>query len=114
MSTYSRVRASGLANRTPCQPSETCGPETPRPSRNRPPEIASIVVAVIAVAAGVRAGICMTAAPMSIRSVCPAIQARMLGESEPYASAAHTTEYPRRSASWAIARWSAGVVHADW
>ena len=31
MSTYSRVRASGLANRTPCQPSDTCGPETPRP-----------------------------------------------------------------------------------
>ena len=92
MSTYSRVRASGLANRTPCQPSETCGPDTPRPSRNRPPEIVSMVAAVIAVMAGERAGICMTADPTSIRSVCPAIQDRMLGESEPYASAAHTTE----------------------
>src|SRR3954465_3852309 len=38
ISTYSRVRASGLSNLTPYQPSETCGPETPRPSRNRPPE----------------------------------------------------------------------------
>ena len=51
-----------------------------------------MVAAVIAVIAGVRAGICMTAAPTSIRAVCPAIQASMLGESEPYASAAHTTE----------------------
>ncbi len=63
-----------------------------------------VVVAVIAVAAGVRAGICMTAAPTSIRSVCPAIQASMLGASEPYASAAHTTAYPSRSASRARAR----------
>ena len=55
MSTYSRVRASGLANRTPCQPSDTCGPETPRPSRNRPPLSRSRVAAVIAVMAG-RAG----------------------------------------------------------
>ena len=38
MSTYSRVRPSGLSNRTPCQPSDTCGPDTPRPSRNRPPD----------------------------------------------------------------------------
>ena len=51
-----------------------------------------MVAAVIAVIAGLRAGICMTAAPRSIRSVCPAIQASMLGESEPYASAAQTTE----------------------
>src|SRR5690606_34829147 len=35
-------------------------------------------------------------------------------ESEPYASAAHTTEKPSRSASCANARWSAGVVHAVW
>jgi hypothetical protein len=51
-----------------------------------------MVVAVIAVAAGVRAGICMTAAPRSIRPVWPAIQASMLGASEPYASAVQTTE----------------------
>lgn len=58
----------------------------------RPPEMVSIVAAVIAVIAGLRAGICITAAPTSIDRVCPAIQARMLGVSEPYASAAHTTE----------------------
>ena len=67
ISTYSRVRPSGLSNRTPCQPSETCGPDTPRPSRNRPPDSVSRVAAVIAVIAGVRAGICMIALPMSIR-----------------------------------------------
>ncbi|GFJ94563.1 hypothetical protein Prum_082050 [Phytohabitans rumicis] len=106
------MRASGLAKRTPCQPSDTCGPDTPSPRRNRPPDSASIVAAVIAVAAGVRAGICMTALPRSMVEVWPAIQARVLGESEPYASAAHTTAYPSRSASWAMARWSAGVVHA--
>ena len=35
---YSRVRASGLANGIPYQPSTTCGPETPRPRMKRPPE----------------------------------------------------------------------------
>jgi len=107
MSTYSRVRASGLSNRTPYQPSETCGPDTPSPSRNRPPESVSRVAAVIAVIAGVRAGICITALPTSMRSVCPAIQDSMVTESDPYASAAHTTAYPSRSASRARARWSA-------
>ena len=51
-----------------------------------------MVAAVIAVVAGVRAGICMTALPRSIVVVCPASQASTLGASEPYASAAHTTE----------------------
>ena len=37
ISTYSRVRASGAAKRTPCQPSLTCGPDTPSPRWNRPP-----------------------------------------------------------------------------
>lgn len=69
ISTYSRVRASGLSNLTPYQPSETCGPDTPRPSRNRPPERVSRVAAVIAVIAGVRAGIWKIAEPTSIRSV---------------------------------------------
>ena len=63
ISTYSRVRASGRANGTPCQPSDTCGPDTPSPSRKRPPDSTSSVAAVIAVAAGVRAGICMRAEP---------------------------------------------------
>ena len=50
------------------------------------------MAAVIAVAAGVRAGICITALPRSMAVVCPANQARTLGASEPYASAAQTTE----------------------
>ncbi|GFJ84327.1 hypothetical protein Phou_085070 [Phytohabitans houttuyneae] len=62
------------------------------------------MAAVIAVVAGVRAGICMTPLPTSMVEVCPAIQARVLGESDPYASAAHTTEYPKPSAACAIAR----------
>ena len=106
MSTYSRVRASGLAKRTPCQPSETCGPETPSPSRNRPSDSVSRVAAVIAVIVGVRAGICSTALPMSIFSVFAASQDSTLTASEPYASAAHTTEKPRRSASRTRARSS--------
>jgi hypothetical protein len=35
---YSRVRASGLANGIPYQPSTTCGPDTPSPRMKRPPE----------------------------------------------------------------------------
>ncbi len=91
-STYSRVRASGLSKRTPCHPSETCGPDTPRPSRKRPPERVSSVAAVIAVIAALRAGICMTAAPTSMRSVCAATHDSTVGASEPYASAAQQTE----------------------
>ena len=89
MSTYSRVRPSGSANRTPCQPSLTCGPDTPSPRWNRPPERVSSVAAVIAVIAGVRAGICMMPAPRPMRLVCAASQASTVGASEPYASATH-------------------------
>src|SRR4051794_16735871 len=84
MSMYSRVRPMGLSNFAPCQPSETCGPDTPRPSRNRPPDSVSRVAAVIAVIAGVRAGICITALPRSMRCVWPAIQASIVTVSEPY------------------------------
>ena len=52
-------------------PRDTCGPDTPRPSRNRPPESVSRVAAVIAVIAGVRAGICRIGAaevdPLGLR-----------------------------------------------
>ena len=58
---YSRVRASGLPNGTPCQPSTTCGPDGPMPHKKRLPESACKVIAVIAAQAGVRAGICMIA-----------------------------------------------------
>ncbi|MDF9802721.1 hypothetical protein M2436_001268 [Streptomyces sp. HB372] len=83
ISTYSRVRASGLSNFTPYQPSETCGPETPRPRRKRPPDSESRVAAVIAVMVGWRAGICMIAEPTSIDSVWAATQVSTVGASEP-------------------------------
>ena len=83
MSTYSRARASGASNRTPCQPSLTCGPLTPSPKRNRPPESESKVAAVIAVIAGGRAGICMTAAPRWICSVRAPMKESTVGASEP-------------------------------
>ncbi len=83
ISMYSRWRASGLSNLTPYQPSETCGPETPRPSRKRPPESASRVAAVIAVIVGVRAGIWKIAEPTSIRSVLAATYERTVAASEP-------------------------------
>src|SRR4029453_906386 len=80
---YSRVRAKGLSNRTPCQPSDTCGPDTPRPKRKRPSVNTSRLAAVIAVIAGVRGGVCTTAEPTSIVEVGPASQARRVGLSEP-------------------------------
>src|SRR3954465_14185534 len=67
--TYSRMRASGLANGSPYQPSTTCGPDTPRPSTKRPPERWSIVIAAIAVAVGWRADIWVIAVPRRRRSV---------------------------------------------
>src|SRR5947199_160327 len=45
--TYSRVRASGFGNGCPYQPSTTCGPDTPRPRINLPPERWSMVAAVM-------------------------------------------------------------------
>ena len=83
ISTYSRVLTSGLPNAWPCQPSTTCGPDTPRPRRNRPPDSPSSVIAVIADMAGVRAGICMMPVPMWIVSVRAAIQAAGETASEP-------------------------------
>jgi hypothetical protein len=56
-------------------------------------------MAVIAVAAGVRAGICITAVPTPIRSVRAAAQVMSVTASEPYASALQTESNPRRSAS---------------
>jgi hypothetical protein len=66
---YSRVRACGRPNGTPCQPSTTCGPDGPMPQRNRLPESACSDSAVIAAQVGVRAGICMMLVPALIRLV---------------------------------------------
>ena len=88
--TYSRVRASGLANGTPYQPSTTCGPDTPRPRIMRPSERWSIVSACIAVAAGVRAESWHTEVPSLMREVCAPTQHSGEKQSEPHASAVHT------------------------
>ena len=71
---YSLVRVIGLPKRTPCQPSTTCGPETPRPHRNRLPDSVCNDITVIAAQAGVRAGICMIPVPALIRVVRARIQ----------------------------------------
>ena len=66
---YSRVRASGLGNFWPYQPSTTCGPDTPRPRMWRPPERWSRVSAAIAHAVGVRADSWITEVPSRMRVV---------------------------------------------
>ena len=86
---YSRVFASGLPHGSPCQPSTTCGPEVPSPSRKRPSDIRSSVAAVMAVLAGVRAGIWRIAEPILIVDVVAASHARTETASVPHASAAH-------------------------
>ena len=66
---YSLVFNKGFPYSIPCQPSTTCGPDTPKPSLNLPLDNLSIVTAVIALIAGVRPGICMMPAPSSIFEV---------------------------------------------
>ena len=73
----------GLPYDTPCQPSTTCGPDGPMPRMKRPPDSASSVIAVMAVAAGVRAGICMIPVPSRIFLVSAPIQASGVTASEP-------------------------------
>lgn len=80
---YSRVRASGLRNGMPYQPSTTCGPDTPRPSTNRPPDRWSIVIADIAVIAGWRADIWVIAVPSFSFEVCAPHHASGVSPSEP-------------------------------
>jgi hypothetical protein len=67
ISVVSRIRCNGRSNGMPCHPSITCGPLTPRPRRNRPFDIASRLIAVIATSAGVRVPACMIAVPSLTR-----------------------------------------------
>jgi len=69
---YSRVRASGCPNGRPYQPSTTCGPDTPIPSRDRPSDSASSVIACIAIVTGLRADICAMPVARLMRDVCAA------------------------------------------
>ena len=77
------MRPHGFAYGTPYHPSETWGPEGPKPKMKRPPDSASIVHPAIAAAAGARAGTCMIAAPSLIVSVCGTSHASTLTTSEP-------------------------------
>ncbi len=83
---YSLVRPSGLPNATPCQPSITCGPDGPTPSRKRPPDSACSVIAVIAAQDGVRACICIIAVPALIFVVRASTHAAGDTASVPHAS----------------------------
>ena len=74
----------------PCHPSTTWGPDTPSPSRKRPPDSESSVIAVIAVAAGVRPAICMIAVPTCMRCVRAAIHVAVVTASAPYDSDVQT------------------------
>src|SRR5882757_3722711 len=96
---YSRVRPTGSRHGTPYQPSDTCGPDTPRPSTIRSPYSADSDAAVIAVVVADRAGICKTAEPILMVLVLAASHDITLTASAPYSSGTHTMEYPVRSAS---------------
>src|SRR5690625_400105 len=108
MSTYSRVRANGRAYGWPYQPSTTCGPDTPNPRMNRPPDRWSSVSAAMAVAVGVRADIWVMAVPSLIRSVLLPHQASGVKQSEPYASELQTESNPNDSAAATCSAASGG------
>ncbi len=99
ISTVSRIRASGWPNGTPCSPSITCGPEAPRPSRNRPLEMFDKVIAARAMAIGVRVPSWMIPEPSSMRSVRAARNPSAEGASDPHASATQQMSRPSFSAS---------------
>src|SRR5699024_10080084 len=80
-------------------PSTTCGPETPSPSANRPPDRWSSVMVLIAVAVGVRADSCTTAVDRRMFSVSDPYQASGVNASEPQASAVKTVSKPALSAA---------------
>ncbi len=108
MSTTSRVRASGLANGWPYQPSTTCGPLTPMPRMTRPPERWSRVSACIAIDAGERPDICTIEVPSLSREVSRPHQASGVNASEPQASAVKIASNPDSSAAATSSAWLAG------
>src|SRR6201989_1450376 len=95
------MRPSGWPNETPCSPSITWGPDTPRPSRNRPPDRWASVIAVCAIVTGERVPIWITPEPSSIRSVRAAREPSGASASAPQASATQQTSRPSLSASTA-------------
>ena len=99
MSTTSRVRASGLENGWPYQPSTTCGPLTPMPSTTRPPVRWSRVSACIAIEVGLRPDICTIEVPRRTRLVSRPHHASGVNASDPQASAVKIASKPASSAA---------------
>src|SRR3954447_8806554 len=99
MSTTSRVRASGLPNGWPYQPSTTCGPLTPMPRIIRPLDRWSRVSACMAIDVGVRPDICTMEVPSFTRLVSRPHHASGVKASLPHASAANTASKPESSAA---------------
>ena len=93
ISIVSRVVCTGELNRTPCHPSMTCGPLTPRPRRNLPPESSSIDMADMASMAGVRAPSWAIPVPRWSRLVRAARKASGVKASYPHASGTHAESH---------------------
>ncbi len=98
ISIVSRVAVTGAVNLTPCQPSMTCGPLVPMPSRNRPPERRCIAIADIASSAGEREPSWTMPVASPIVDVLAARKASGVKASAPHTSGTHTDEAPSRSA----------------
>jgi hypothetical protein len=77
-----------LPNGSPCQPSPTWRAGGAEAEQEAAADIRSSVAAVIAVIAGVRAGICMIPAPSLIVDVVPPSHESTLTTSVPHDSAA--------------------------
>ena len=108
MSTTSRVRASGLPNGWPYQPSTTCGPLTPMPRTIRPFERWSRVSACMAMDVGERPDICTIEVPSRTRVVSRPHQASGVNASEPQASAVKIESNPDSSAACTSSAWLVG------
>ena len=106
---YSRVRASGMPNGRPYQPSTTCGPDTPMPSRKRPSVSTSRVCACIAIVTGLRADICAMPVASLRRVVCAPAHTSGENASELHDSPVHSESNPSASASCAVSMISRPV-----
>ena len=88
----------GPVERTPCQPSITCGPLAPRPSTNLPSDSACNDIADMASIAGMRAPSCTIPVPSRIVWVWAARYASGVSASAAQNSGTHTESTPIRSA----------------